>query len=177
MIAMLKLGSCWCFWQHRDKHKTLKTPPKSGMTWSLEKHWMNINKIPLHTILMSHLYTLPNWYVGSLLLIRIIHVSQSLKKYTIWGFPKIVVPQNGWFIIETPIKMDDLGVPLFPETPIYTYLILSLTMEKTKVDVLLSRSLTLWDAQKNTQDDNTNPSYTDIHIRAYAHVSHVVWIG
>ena len=25
------------------------------------------------------------------------------------GFPKIVVPQNGWFIIETPIKMDDLG--------------------------------------------------------------------
>ena len=27
----------------------------------------------------------------------------------IWGFPKIVVPQNGWFIIETPIKMDDLG--------------------------------------------------------------------
>ena len=27
----------------------------------------------------------------------------------IWGFPKIVVPQNGWFIMEHPIKMDDLG--------------------------------------------------------------------
>ena len=25
------------------------------------------------------------------------------------GTPKIVVPQNGWFIMDTPIKMDDLG--------------------------------------------------------------------
>ena len=29
------------------------------------------------------------------------------------------VPQYGWFIRNNPIKMDDLRVPLFVETPIY----------------------------------------------------------
>ena len=34
-------------------------------------------------------------------------------------FPKIGIPQNGWFTMENPIKMDDLGVPLSSETPKY----------------------------------------------------------
>ena len=44
-------------------------------------------------------------------------IHQEKPTQQIWVFPKIGVPQNGWFIMENPIKMDDLGLPLFSETP------------------------------------------------------------
>ena len=53
-----------------------------------------------------------------------VYLHLVVKCKHIWVFPKIGVPQNGWFIMEIPIKMDDLGVPPFSETPILIYTLL-----------------------------------------------------
>ncbi len=51
-----------------------------------------------------------------------------------WVFPKIMVPQNGWFIMEKPINMHDFGVKnpnLWKHPNVSTYL----TMKTTNFQV------------------------------------------
>ena len=51
-------------------------------------------------------------------------ISGKIAYTYIYGcFTKIGVPQNGWFIMKHPIKMDDLGVSCFWKHPyIYIYI-------------------------------------------------------
>ena len=54
-----------------------------------------------------------------------------MREVYIWVFPKIEVPQNGWYIMEKPIKMDDLGVQctiIFGNTHIVGILILEIDL-------------------------------------------------
>ena len=47
-----------------------------------------------------------------------VNIFSIYGQYMVFGFPQIGVPPNGWFIKETPTKMDDLAVPIFQETTI-----------------------------------------------------------
>ena len=88
---------CWIKFDQRNKFAKPAASNRSfglgrylKLMFSLARDVASLNIFPLHVSIILFI----------------------LGSFATWVFPKIGVPQNGWFMMENPIKMDDLGVTI-----------------------------------------------------------------
>ena len=78
--------------------------------------------------------------------------NNAVYMLNIWVFPKIGVPQNGWFIMENAIKIVDWGYPYFRKHPYSRYMVaygsLGLKLSRKEAPWLWSESCGNSDALK-----------------------------
>ena len=92
------------------------------------------------------------------------------------GFPKIMVPQNGWFRMENPIKMDDLGIPLFLETSINSFFIsicfLSDWSKPAKTTTFVLQQLGTWNVKPSPTEKSSG---SKVQVPALQHQDQDSW--
>ena len=97
-VVLLKYG-CSCHWD-----LIFDWWPARFFFWILRPPQHGVNRAsPFPGIVVLKLSVSQRWPEC-----RSVPFYSKLKRFR-WGVPKIMVPQNGWFIMENPIKMDDLG--------------------------------------------------------------------
>ena len=90
---------------HTDPHKVF------GGFWKTRATTGNMNMTVGRLLVLSFLGIFSSLFRGEFVQLPGRNCGEHDRWYR-W-IPKIGVPQNGWFIMENPIKMDDLGVALF----------------------------------------------------------------